>query len=110
MCSFARRLHPDAAPSRRPGQGASWQSVLKHRVLRSVAGCQGSVVVHTGSWRHDLDQARCLPTQEGVKVQVCSRLFVCWTIDSCCASEAVGCVRCVCVWLVGGIAVELLPG
>ena len=35
MYSCARRLH---RPSRRPGQGAAWQSVLRHRVLKS--GCK----------------------------------------------------------------------
>jgi hypothetical protein len=54
----------------RPGQGAGWQAVLRQRVLDSVAACQGTVVVHTGSWRHDLDQARCLPTRPGLNVQV----------------------------------------
>lgn len=39
-------------------------------MLDGVARCKGRIVVHTGSWRHDLDQARCLPTQPGLKVQV----------------------------------------
>lgn len=54
----------------RPGHGPDWHAILRHRVLKGVAGCRGQVVVHTGSWRHDLDQARCLPTQAGLKVQV----------------------------------------
>ncbi|KAL4428234.1 hypothetical protein ABPG75_002323 [Micractinium tetrahymenae] len=56
----------------RPGQGSDWHAILRHRVLKGVTGCRGQVVVHTGSWRHDLDQARCLPTQPGLKVQIYS--------------------------------------
>ena len=57
-------------PHGRPAMSASWQSTLKHRVLENAAACRGSVVVHTGTWRHDLDQARRLPTGGGIKVQV----------------------------------------
>jgi hypothetical protein len=62
-------LHPPSPNS--PGEDASWHATLKRRVLENVAACGGTVVVHTGSWRHDLDQARCLPSQEGIKMQVC---------------------------------------
>lgn len=41
-------------------------------MLDSVSRCEGRVTVHTGSWRHDLDQARCLPAQPGLKVQIYS--------------------------------------
>lgn len=61
-----------ATSSIRPGHGPDWHAILRHRVLKGVAGCRGQVVVHTGSWRHDLDQARCLPTQAGLKVQIYS--------------------------------------
>ncbi|KAI3428648.1 hypothetical protein D9Q98_007471 [Chlorella vulgaris] len=62
-----------ATSSIRPGQGCEWQAVLKQRVLDNVARCEGTVVVHTGSWRHDLDQARCLPTHDdSIKVQIYS--------------------------------------
>lgn len=55
---------------RRPGEGPEWQARLRQRVLDSVAACHGSITVHTGSWKHDLDQAKCLPSQAGLKVQV----------------------------------------
>jgi hypothetical protein len=61
-----------ATSSIRPGEDASWHATLKRRVLENVAACGGTVVVHTGSWRHDLDQARCLPSQEGIKMQIYS--------------------------------------
>lgn len=55
---------------RRPGEGPEWQARLRQRVLDSVASCRGSITVHTGSWKHDLDQAKCLPSQPRLKVQV----------------------------------------
>ena len=90
--------------ARRPGQGPEWQAVLRRRVLDNVGGCGGSVVVHTGSWRHDLDQARCLPTQGGIKVQVrphgASR---CRTVRAT-AAPPVGCSPPPCSWSPGARA------
>ena len=63
--------------------------MLRQRVLDSVAACSGRVVVHTGSWRHDLDQARCLPTTGGVQVQVGTRRLA-LAFVSC----VVMCIRC----------------
>jgi Leucine-rich repeat (LRR) protein len=61
-----------ATSSIRPGEGAEWQARLRQRVLDNVASCSGSITVHTGSWKHDLDQAKCLPSQPGLKVQIYS--------------------------------------
>lgn len=58
--------------------------MLRQRVLDAVARCRGRIVVHTGSWRHDLDQARCLPTQPGLKVQVSPRAARARTSGGCC--------------------------
>ena len=41
----------------RPSRDDAWFAALRRRVLASVAGCEGGeVVVHTGTWLHDLDQ------------------------------------------------------
>jgi len=63
-------LSPPASAPHRPGEGPEWQARLRQRVLDSVSACRGSITVHTGSWKHDLDQAKCLPSQPGLKVQV----------------------------------------
>ena len=75
VCSASHLVHPAtrAVPLRtlrRPGEGPEWQARLRQRVLDSVASCRGHITVHTGSWKHDLDQAKCLPSQPRLKVQV----------------------------------------
>eukprot|EP00887_Chlorella_sp_A99_P004206 scaffold15.g4206.t1 len=54
----------------RPGAGNGWFAALQARALAGAAACPGEVVVHTGTWQHDLDQARCLPETGPVRLQV----------------------------------------
>lgn len=45
----------------RPGKDADWLLRVQQRILGSIASSAAKVVVHSGTWQHDLDQARLLP-------------------------------------------------
>ena len=42
----------------RPGKDADWLLRVQQRILGSIASSEAKVVVHSGTWQHDLDQAR----------------------------------------------------
>ena len=53
----------------RPAAGAAAWAVLQRRVLEGLGACPGSVTVHVGNWKHDLDQVNVLP-QDAPNLQV----------------------------------------
>ncbi len=42
----------------RPGKDADWLLRVQQQILGSIASSAAKVVVHSGTWQHDLDQAR----------------------------------------------------
>jgi Leucine-rich repeat (LRR) protein len=46
----------------RPGEDATWEQVLKERVMKGIDACQGSINVHVGNWHHDIQQVNMIPT------------------------------------------------
>lgn len=54
----------------RPGEEDVWFDRLRQRCLDGAAACAGEVVVHTGTWAHDLNQARVLPEGGGSPVRL----------------------------------------
>lgn len=73
ILTFSMAIQVDLSTSSiRPGKGQAWLDVLKENILNSVreAAAQNvNVMVHSGSWEHDVQQVKFIPSRNVVQIK-----------------------------------------
>lgn len=51
----------------RPGHSYSWLKIFKDELLSAVSLSSARIIVHSGTWSHDVNQAKLLPSDKVTK-------------------------------------------